>query len=169
MSKRRCPVWLVAAALLAGPLGCAHLKRPPSELADLPAGGPLLSERAPVFDGTAINGQGPFSSKSGNRAMVIYFFRSDSEDEIVVVAISRDPEAATARSLAAEYDLTYPVLHDGSGALARMFSVSQATAVFVVSGYGQVEWSAQGEQPQQLIGRAADSVMAGSTRAVATK
>jgi peroxiredoxin len=179
----RKPLLLMLAVLLTGPLACAHRATPPAEL---PAtSGPLLGLKAPDLQGTTVEGA-RFVGASGNRAMVVYFFDSSSArsrrplralqelalsraDEVVVVGISRDADARSARSLATEYDLTFPILHDAGGALARRFQVSQPTAVFVVSSYGQIEWTAQGEQHHEVIGQAALSVLAGSTRAVAAK
>ena len=145
-----------------------------------------MGQPVPDFAGTTVNGGHRFTGNGGGRVMVVYFFDSSSaksrrplralqelatlrRDEVVVVGISRDPEPAAASHLAIEYDLTFPVIHDAGGVVARKFGISQSTAVFVVDRHNQVEWAAEGEQSPGVVNRAALSVLGGSTRAVATK
>jgi peroxiredoxin len=182
----RGPLLLALSMLLTGSLACAHraASSPPAELPA--ASGPLVGQLAPDFGGTTVNGGHQFTTNGADRVMVVYFFDSSSagsrrplralqelallrSDEVVVVGVSRDPESSAASHFVIEYDLTFPVLHDAGGVVARKFGVSQSTAVFVVDRHHQVQWAAEGEQPPGVIDRAALLVLGGSTRAVATK
>ena len=105
--------------------------------------------------------------------MVVRFFSSDcgeckttlpalqriyqGETNLVVVGICEDESASRARDFVNGLGLTFPVVHDPKGSVARLYEVSGKPATFVVTPGGRVSWVGGAEQTEDVLRAALDA------------
>jgi cytochrome c biogenesis protein CcmG/thiol:disulfide interchange protein DsbE len=162
----------VSAAAAVAALACGH---PSQEVAPPSSPSRLLGQASPLLRGQTLTGE-PFDMfQAAGRVLVVEFFaaycapcrralpRAEAlhrrRPEVAVVGVSLDETPAQARDLALQYGLTFPVVHDGGHLLAGRFRVAELPASFVIDRAGRVAWAGAGEQPDDALLRAAESLL----------
>jgi thiol-disulfide isomerase/thioredoxin len=139
---------------------------------------PLLDGALPRVSGRALSGQPVDASTFADRVVVVKFFAdycapckrtlpeaerlSREYRDVTFVGVSEDEYAATARSLAERYGLTFTVVHDASGALRGRFRVSELPITFLADRQGIVRWVGGPEQSDDDLARAIEFVSSAS-------
>jgi hypothetical protein len=132
------PAHFVAGALCTLLSACgASAPPPPSQPS------PILHRVMPTFDGDTLSlnhfdsGQG-----GGNR---------------IVVGICGDESAASAREFVNGLGLSFPVVHDPKGKVAKLYDVSGKAATFVMTPRGRVSWVGGPKQTEDVLRAALDA------------
>jgi peroxiredoxin len=127
----------------------------------------------PTFEGDTLSANHFDSGQGGGHRMVVNFFSSDcrsckttlpalqriyeGESNLVVVGICGDESAAKAREFVNGLGLSFPVVHDPSGRVAKLYEVSGKGATFVMTPQGRVSWVGGGEQSEDSLRAALDA------------
>ena len=105
--------------------------------------------------------------------MVVNFFSSDcreckatlpalqhiyeGETNLVVVGVCADTSAATAREFVNGLGLSFPVVHDPDGKVAKLYAASETAATFVVTPRWRVSWVGGRKQTEDVLRAALDA------------
>lgn len=151
----------VLATLLFAIGACSSTPPPPSQPS------PLLQRVTPSFDGKTLALTPIASAQGDGRPMVVKFFSSDcsrckstlpamqriydDNKDILVVGVSEDESIEQARQLVNDLGVRFPVIYDGSGALARKYSVGEMPITFVIASNGNVSWVGGPEQTEDGV------------------
>jgi peroxiredoxin len=127
----------------------------------------------PTFDGKTLSLNNFDSGQGGGHRMVVNFFSSDCADckttlpalqriyegetNLVVVGICGDESAKTAREFVNGLGLSFPVVHDPQGKVAKLYEVSDRAATFVVTPKGRVSWVGGRKQTEDVLRAALDA------------
>jgi thiol-disulfide isomerase/thioredoxin len=140
---------LAAAALVIAAAACGPPRYPPS------TGHPLLGAPMPAIRATSIDGHAvEVGAQSG--PVLVKFFADycapcketlpaaervhDAYPDVVFVGVDEDESREVAADVARHYELTFPVVHDASNALAERFGVSSMPMTFVADASGAILW-----------------------------
>src|SRR5262245_42266890 len=134
---------------------------------------PFMHRVMPTFEGDTLSANHFDSGQGGGHRMVVNFFSSDcgackktlpalqniysGESNLVVVGICRDESASKAREFVNGLGLSFPVVHDPEGKVAKLYEVSGQGATFVVTPMGRVSWVGGGEQSEDVLRAALDA------------
>jgi peroxiredoxin len=164
---------VLSAAVAASVLACAH--RSPEVTAPRSSPSHLLGQASPALRGRTPIGEVIDLSSTAGRVLVVEFFAAycgpcrrslpgvqalhRRRPELAVVGVSLDESPALAQEVVRRYGLTFPVVHDGGHVLAGRFRVAELPASFVVDRQGRVAWAGGGDQPEDALPRAAESLL----------
>jgi peroxiredoxin len=128
---------------------------------------PIYQRVMPTFEGQTLSQNTFDSGQGGGHKMVVNFFSSDSkeckttlpaleriyegESNLVVVGVCEDESAAKARELVTGLGLSFPVVHDPKGSVARLYEVEGKPATFVITPRGRVSWVGGAAQTEDVL------------------
>ena len=134
---------------------------------------PILHRVMPTFDGDTLSQNHFDSGQGGGNRMIVNFFSSDCREckttlpalqriyegktNLVVVGICGDTSAATAREFVNGLGLSFPVVHDPKGKVAKLYEVSGGAATFVMTPGGRVSWVGGPKQTEDALRAALDA------------
>lgn len=132
------------------------------------AGKPLPEVKRPALDGTRLD-----TRALRGRVVVLKFFADYCKPcketlpaaerlhrelpDVAFVGISEDEHASMASEIVSRYQLTFPVVHDRSQALAGRFRVGELPATFVADPSGTVRWVGGPAQTEDELRRAIEA------------
>jgi peroxiredoxin len=128
----------------------------------------------PTFEGDTLSANHFDSGQGGGHRMVVNFFSSDCGEcqkktlpalqriyegatNLVVVGVCGDESAATARQFVNGLGLSFPVVHDPTGRVAKLYEASAKTATFVITPGGRVSWVGGAGQTEDTLRAALDA------------
>ncbi len=136
-------------ALAASALGCGP-GAPPKTAPSV-----LLNKQLPELAGTSIDGR-PVPASLEGKIVVVKFFAKYCKpckktlptaeslhrryDDVALVGVAEDEEAADVQEMIEAYDLTFPIIHDKYNVVAGRYGVSQLPATFITDRQGNVSW-----------------------------
>jgi peroxiredoxin len=144
--------WARALFVLALSSACASAGGPPPTSSP----SPLLGKPAPEFDRRTLDGGRIDTSQLRGKVVVVEFFaeycepcrrtlpvvqrlHARSRGDVQFIGVSIDEYESTARAIAGDFGLTYPVIHDAGGLRGR-FRVTDLPATFVIDTEGTLNW-----------------------------
>lgn len=81
----------------------------------------------------------------------------EGESSLVVVGVCEDESASKAREFVNGLGLSFPVVHDPKGSVARLYEVTGRAATFVITPRGRVSWVGGAEQSEDVLRAALDA------------
>ncbi len=146
----------------APPLACA--KPPPPSLPSSLFGAP-----APAFERAALDGRRVSSEALRGDVLVVEFFASycepckrslpalvklaERDPSLQIVAVGEDERRDRTATMAAEYGLTMPVIHDRGNVLAARFRIDGLPSTFVIDGEGALRWVGGADHDAKTLAR----------------
>jgi len=131
-------------------VSCGPQPPPPS------APSALLERPVPSFKRRTLEGAEVTTESLRGKVVVVKFFAKYCEPckrtlpamerlhkdrpDVVVIGVAEDEHESDAREIAAQYGLTFPVVHDSGNVIAGRFRVTEMPATFVVDRAGSVRW-----------------------------
>lgn len=142
-------------------VGCASAPPPPSEPS------PIYQRVMPTFDGETLSLNHFDSGQGGGHRMVVKFFSTDCREckttlpalqhiyegtsNLVVVGVCEDESASRAREFVNALGLSFPVVHDPKGAVARLYEANGKSPTFIITPRGRVSWVGGAEQSEDVL------------------
>lgn len=99
--------------------------------------------------------------------MVVKFFSTDCREckttlpalqhiyegtsNLVVVGVCEDESASRAREFVNALGLSFPVVHDPKGAVARLYEANGKSPTFIITPRGRVSWVGGAEQSEDVL------------------
>jgi len=133
----------------------------------------LLQRVMPMFSTTSLNGTA-IDTGGFDAPIVVKFFDADcvacartlpaaqglykQKPNIIVIGVSEDSRAATARQAVAKYKLRFPVVVDSDNSIARSFQVKGTPMTFVADKQGRIRWVGGDDVTQETLVAAVESV-----------
>lgn len=127
----------------------------------------------PTFEGDTLSQNHFDSGQGGGHRMVVNFFSSDcseckttlpalqkiysGESNLVVVGVCGDESASKAREFVSGLGLSFPIVHDPTGRVAKLYEVSGRSATFVMTSTGRVSWVGGAAQTEDVLRAALDA------------
>lgn len=127
----------------------------------------------PTFDGDTLSQNHFDSGQGGGHRMVVKFFSTEckeckttlpalqhiyqGESNLVVVGVCNDESASRARAFVNELGLSFPVVHDPTGRVAKLYEVTGQSATFVMTPMGRVSWVGGAGQTEDELRAALDA------------
>jgi peroxiredoxin len=127
----------------------------------------------PTFEGDTLSLNHFDSGQGGGNRMIVNFFSSDcgeckttlpalqriyeGKTNLVVVGICGDESASRARQFVNGLGLSFPVVHDPEGKVAKLYEASERAATFVVTPRGRVSWVGGRKQTEDVLRAALDA------------
>lgn len=155
------------AIISAHPFACA--RRPPPSLPSS-----LFSAPTPTFEREAIDGRRVSSEELRGDVIVVEFFASycapcrrslpalvklaKRDPSLQVIAIGEDERRDLTIKMAAEYDLTMPVVHDVGNVLAARFRIDGLPSTYVLDGDGALRWVGGADHDAATLARVVAAV-----------
>lgn len=158
---------IALAIISALPMACAR-RLPPSLSSS------LFSAPTPAFERQAIDGRRVSSEELRGDVIVVEFFASycapcrrslpalvklaKRDPSLQVVAIGEDERRDLTITMAAEYGLTMPVIHDVGNVLAARFRIDGLPSTFVLDGDGALRWVGGADHDAATLARVVAAV-----------
>ena len=133
----------------------------------------LLQRVMPMFSSTSLNGTA-IDIGGIDSPIVVKFFDVDcaacartlpaaqglykQKPNVIVIGVSEDSRAATARQAVAKYKLRFPVVVDSDNSIARSFQVKGTPMTFVADKQGRIRWVGGDDVTQETLVAAVESV-----------
>jgi peroxiredoxin len=135
----------------------------------------LIGAPLPAFSGTTMNGSEFDSNSSRGLVLTIAFFAGDASDaeleaagalyaahpDLVLVGVSLDESADSARARVARHSVHFPVLFDPDRRVASRLGVSGPRTILAVDRRGVLRWVGDSAKPA-LAEQAAEALLAES-------
>jgi|ERR1041385_7713037 peroxiredoxin len=151
---------LLCTAVLAA--GCSTAPPPPSQPS------PLYKRVMPTFEGQTLSLNHFDSGQGGGHRMVVNFFSTDCREckatlpalqhiyegqssSLVIVGVCEDESASRAREFVNGLGLSFPVVHDPKGSVAKLYEVEGKSATFVMTPRGRVSWVGGASQTEDVL------------------
>lgn len=133
----------------------------------------LLQRVMPMFSTTSLNGTA-IDIGGFDAPIVVKFFDADcaacartlpaaqglykQKPNIIVIGVSEDSRASTARQAVAKYKLRFPVVVDSDNSIAKSFQVKGTPMTFVADKQGRIRWVGGDDVTQESLVAAVESV-----------